>query len=289
MNGSRRKRIIITADDFGLNPAVNEAVERACTQGILTTTSLMVGQAASEDAVERATRLSQLKVGLHVALTDARSVLPPTEIPDLVDARGLFRPGMALAGVRFFFLPRVRRQLAAEILAQFNLFAATGLQLDHVNAHKHFHLHPTVLNLILEIGRDFGLRAVRLPREPLRAERGVPLGGVVARLGGTAFLSPWVTLMKARLERAKIAHNDSIFGLSATGRMDETELLAILAALPNGVTEIYLHPAVPGTANPGGAGDGSQTELAALTSPRVRAALERDGIERIAFNDLVVP
>lgn len=249
----------------------------------------MVGQEGTADAVRRAQRLPQLKVGLHVALADARAVLPPTDIPDLVDARGYFRPGMALAGARFFFIPRVRRQLAAEILAQFKRFAATGLQLDHVNAHKHFHLHPTVLKLILETGRDFGLRAVRLPREPLRAGRDIECRGTVARLGSTAFLSPWITLMKARLEHAKIAHNDAIFGLSTTGRMDETVLLTILAALPNGVTEIYLHPSVRSQAEPAPTGAGSSAELTALTSPRVRAALERDNIECIAFSDLVLP
>jgi len=105
--------------------------------------------------------------------------------PAVLPRRGFRRWSMRAAalatrwrgdGTRFFFLPQARRQLAAEIRAQFETFAASGLALDHVNAHKHFHLHPTVLSLILSIGRDHGLRAVRLPLES----------------GAPAFLRPWL-------------------------------------------------------------------------------------------------
>ncbi len=176
-----RPRLIVTADDFGLHPAVNEAVELAHRDGVLRAASLMVAAPAMLDAVERARRLPGLAVGLHLVLADGVAVLPPARIPDLVDADGRFGDRMARDGVRFFFLPAVRRQLEAEIRAQFEAYAATGLPLDHVNAHKHFHLHPTVLSLILRIGRDYGLRAVRLP-----AEAGAP-----------ALLRPWLALLRA--------------------------------------------------------------------------------------------
>ena len=139
--------LIITADDFGRHPAINEAVERAHREGVLTAASLMMGEAHVAEAVAVARRNPRLRVGLHLVLTEGRAVLPPTRIPDLVDAQGRFPDdAMARDGVRFFFLPRVRRQLAAEIRAQFEAFKATGLQLDHVNAHRHFHLHPTSRN-----------------------------------------------------------------------------------------------------------------------------------------------
>ncbi len=127
-----------------------------------------------------------------------------------------------------FFLPHVRRQLAAEIRAQFKAFAATGLPLDHVNTHKHFHLHPTVLSLILSIGREFGLRAMRLP-----LESDAPM-----------LLRPWLALLRRRLRRAGIVHNDYVVGIARSGAMDEAVLLAALAKLPDGIGEIYLHPAV---------------------------------------------
>nr|MDP9121626.1 hopanoid biosynthesis-associated protein HpnK [Acidobacteriota bacterium] len=160
------KRLIVTGDDFGMAVPVNEAIEEAHRHGLLTAASLMVSAAAADDAVRRARRIPTLAVGLHLVLVEGRPTLPPERIPDLVDRNGELATHLVRAGVEFFFRPSVRRQLADEIRAQFQAFRATGLALDHVNAHNHMHLHPTLLALILEIGRDFGLRAVRVPYEP---------------------------------------------------------------------------------------------------------------------------
>lgn len=267
-----RRALIVTADDFGLHKAVNEAVEQAHREGLLTAASLMVGAPAADDAVERARRLPGLRVGLHLVLADGPAFLPPEAIPDLVDADGNFGNRMALDGFRFFFLPHVRRQLAAEIRAQFAVFAATRIPLDHVNTHKHFHLHPTVLSLILAIGRDFGLRAVRLPHEP-RA----PI-----------WMRPWLALMRRRLDRSGIAHNHRVFGIERSGAMDETALLEIAERLPEGVSEIYLHPATesgPATTSTM-AGYRHADELAALLSHKVRAAFDATGAARGGFADI---
>jgi hopanoid biosynthesis associated protein HpnK len=275
------KFLIITADDFGIHASVNEAVSQANRAGILTAASLMVGAPAADDAIQRAHDLPSLRVGLHLVLADGFAVLPRTKIPDLVDAEGRFGDGMWLDGVRYFALPALRRQLEAEIRAQFEAFERTGLVLDHVNAHKHFHLHPTLLRMIVRIGREFGMTSVRVPREPLWFAK----GGARA---GAALLTPWVALMKARLRAAGIAHNDQVFGIANTGAVDEKVLLDILGRLPPGVSEIYLHPAVD-----------SQTpisstmshyrhsaELAALLSERVAAAVAATGAVRGGYLDI---
>ncbi len=267
------KLLIVTADDFGLHPAVNRAVEQAAREGVLTAASLMVGAPAAADAVRRARALPGLAVGLHLVLADGCPVLPPASVPALVDAAGRFGNNMVREGVRFFALPAVRRQLEAEIRAQFQAFADTGLALDHVNAHKHFHLHPTLLDMLLRIGGEFGVPAVRLPREPAWAARRA--GGAIAGTAVAGLLSPWLAIMRRRLRAARIAHNDQVFGLSDSGSMDEARLLEILGRLPDGVTEIYLHPAVDSGAAiaPSMSGYRHADELAALLSPRVRAAI----------------
>ncbi len=280
------KLLIVTADDFGLHPAVNRAVEQAARLGILTATSLMVGAAAAADAVRRARELPGLAVGLHLVLADGWPVLPASKIPALVDARGRFGNNMVRDGVRFFALPAVRRQLEAEIRAQFQAFADTGLPLDHVNAHKHFHLHPTLLEMLLRIGREFGVTAVRLPREPAWVARRA--GGAIAGSAVAGLLSPWLAIMRRRLRAAQIAHNDYVFGMSDSGAMDEARLLEILGRLPDGVTEIYLHPAVESGAAiaPSMSGYRHADELAALVSPRVRAAVAACGAATGGFQRL---
>lgn len=269
----RPRALIFTADDFGLHERVNAAVERAHREGVLNAASLMVAAPAAADAVARARRLPGLRVGLHLVLADGRATLPRAQIPALVDAQGCFGDNMVRDGVRFFFLPHVRAQLAKEIRAQFEAFAATGLALDHVNTHKHFHLHPTVLALILRIGREYGLRAMRLP-----LEAGAPLA-----------LRPWLALVRARLARAGVAHNDFVVGIAKTGAMDEAVLLDAIARLPaQGVGEIYCHPAE--------AGEGAITpsmqayrhadELDALVSPRVAQALAAARVRHGGFTDV---
>ncbi|HEY7890274.1 MAG TPA: hopanoid biosynthesis-associated protein HpnK [Steroidobacteraceae bacterium] len=270
------KFLIVTADDFGLHPAVNRAVEQAAGEGVLSAASLMVGAPAAPDAVRRARELPGLSVGLHIVLADGWSVLPQRSIPALVDGQGRFGNNMVRDGVRFFALPGVRRQLEAEIRAQFRAFAESGLPLDHVNAHKHFHLHPTLLEMLLRIGSEFGVPAVRLPREPAWVAR---RSGAIAGPAVAGLLCPWLAIMRRRLRAARIAHNDYVFGISDSGSMDEARLLEILAKLPDGVTEIYLHPAVQSGAAiaPSMAGYRHADELAALLSPRVRAAVSACG------------
>ena len=267
------KRLILNADDFGAAPEVNEAVERAHRDGVLRSASLMVGAAAADDAVERARRMRGLAVGLHVVLVNGRPVLPPERVPDLVDARGEFLVDLVSAGFRFFLRPGIRAQLAAEIRAQFERFAQTGLGLDHVDAQSHMHVHPTLFRLIVRIGSEYGMRAIRIPREPS---------------GTTRSIAPWLWLMRARARRAGIACNDYALGVTEAGALTEQRVLQLLEALPDGVTEIFFHPATQAF---DGADSGTERyawegELAALTSPLVRDAIARNGIVSTTYGEV---
>lgn len=109
------KRLIVTGDDFGFTIPVNEAIEKAHPQGILSAASLMIGAATASDAVQRARRLPRLRIGMHIVLVEGRSLLPAAQIPDLVDENGEFCNDLVASGIRFFFKRGIRRQLEAEI------------------------------------------------------------------------------------------------------------------------------------------------------------------------------
>jgi hopanoid biosynthesis associated protein HpnK len=282
------KRLIVTADDFGLSLAVNEAIEQAYREGILTATSLMVGAPAAADAVERARRLPGLKVGLHLAVVRSRPTLPRGSVQTLVDDDGNLPHGLVRAGFRYFFLARVRRQLESEIRAQFAAFRATGLPLDHVNAHNHMHLHPTVLGFILRIGPEYGLRAVRVPYESaLYLWRGTR-DKFVSRFISSIFLRPWTYYMTFRLRRAGMDYNEFIFGLHDTGQMTCEHVLRLIQQIPDGVSEIYFHPAAKGIPGqrPLEDGDACARELETLVNNEVRNSLIQHNIRTISFSDL---
>lgn len=263
------RRLIITADDFGLCTEVNQAVERAHKEGVLTASSVIVSGDGFEEAAEIARRNPKLGVGLHLVLVEGRSVLPPEEIPDLVDRQGRFRNNLLAAGWTCFFARGIRDQIRRECEAQMRKFETIGVTCDHLNAHNHFHLHPTVGKIAVELCRRYEIPAVRVPCGP--------------------FFGPLTWLLKKRLRMNGILYNDAIFGLRESGRFDEAAWLQALDRLPQeGVTEIYTHPAL--TTGPilrATMPDYRHSEeLAALLSPGVRRKIESLQIETTSYQFL---
>ena len=258
-------------------------MEAAHQDGILTAASLMVAAPAAQDAIARARRLPRLRVGLHLVLVEGRPLLPPQRLPDLVDQTGRFRSDMVRLGFDIFARPSVRRQIAAEIEAQFEAYRATGLALDHVNAHKHFHLHPTIADQMIAIGRRYGLRGLRVPIEP---------AGVLAEVEPSArrspayLTAPWAALLARRARRAGLQVPDAVFGLAWSGAMTQPRLSGLLRHLPEGSTEIYLHPATSGGFEGHAPGYRYADELAALMAPSAIAAARRPEVALGGYCDL---
>lgn len=281
--------IIITADDFGFSQEINEAVERGHRDGVLSAASLMVSAPAAADAVARAKRLPNLRVGLHVVLVQGTPTLPPEEVDALVGADGRFPENLTAAGVKWFFSPKARRQLRREVAAQFAAFRKTGLRLDHVNAHNHMHLHPTLLSAILAELRGIGNVGVRLPREPRSAfDDTVPAAARAAALIERGVMTPWLKLMERRLKREGVKYNNWIMGLAATGQVDEGTLLRFVDTLPEGVIEVYCHPATrgPGAVANQLSGYGNEGEFTALVSQKVRQRLVEKSLRIGGFSDI---
>jgi chitin disaccharide deacetylase len=259
-------------------------VEQAHRHGILTSASLMIGAPAAADAIARAKRLPSLRIGLHVVLVDGRALLAHEEVPDLIDKAGRFQENMVRAGLAFSLQPKLRRQLTAEIDAQFRAFGSTGLVLDHVDAHKHFQLHPTVAGLLAKFARLHRAPAVRVPFEIARvlaaaAPQDQPVGGRV--------IAAWAQFMKRRLVKLGLKVPDQVFGLAWSGAMTAARLGGILRNLPPGLTEVYLHPATAGTFEGAAPGYRYAAELAALTDSDVMAAARAPDLRLGGFADFV--
>ncbi len=285
------KALIITADDFGLSLPVNDAVERAHREGILSAASLMVGAPAVDDAVARARTLPSLGVGLHLTLLDGHPVLPPDQVPGLIGADRRFSSDPLRFGVALYFSPELRRQADAEITAQFERFRATGLRMDHVNGHQHFHMHPVVASAIARIAPRFGSPPVRVPLEPFgpscRANRDRALG----RLASWVFYFAQTRRLRRRLAAARLASNDHLFGLNDSGAMVEDRILRLIEHLPDGISEFYCHPATrrwEGTDNLP-ACYRAEEELGALLSRAVKLKIEACGLRPLSFRAALDP
>ena len=249
-------RLIFNADDLGLAAPVNAAIEQAHREGVLTAASLMVGEPATAEGVEVARRNPRLAVGLHLTLTDGTPTLPPERIPALVQANGRFRDDMAGLGLVLATSRAARAQLRAEVAAQCAAFRATGLACDHLNAHKHYHLHPVIAAIAFAEAARMGIRAVRIPYEP----------------GSARALGPLILWLRRLAARHGLRAPDRVIGLAWTGAFTADRLVEALGRLPAGVTELYFHPATAGGFPGAAPGYRYAEELAALVDPGVRAA-----------------
>lgn len=263
LNQSAVKSVIFTADDFGARPETNHAVIRAHREGVLTSASLMVNEAGASEALDLARANPGLAVGLHLVLSDGLAALPADRIPHLVGATRRFRSNPAVAGIRYFFGRAARREVKSEMAAQFDRFAAAGLDWSHVDGHQHLHLHPVVWDEMVRLSEAHGVRSVRIPNEEFLPPQGSNRG---------LCLVEWLmfgALRRRCLRRIRgkgFTVADRVYGHLATGEISVSYLVGLLGRLKGQTNEVYLHP---------GTRDSSEdAELQALISPAVRRRID---------------
>ena len=270
------KRLIVTADDFGLSSGVNRAVEQSWKNGLLTCASIMPGEGAFDEAVKIARRNPGLQIGLHLTLVRGRAVLPPAEIPELVDAQGNFSENPIRSGLRYFFDRGLYCQLKREIEAQIKKVLAAGLALTHIDGHLNIHLHPTIFRILAELMPRYGITTFRLAQERLshnlRFDRERKFGKRIENM----IFSFLTDHARPELDRLGIRYASEVKGVLNSGRMTEEYILKIIDGLQEGLTEIYFHPGIlPDTEISHRMPNyRHQEELAAITSPLVSRRLQ---------------
>jgi len=294
------KRLIVNADDLGICRATNLAIAAAHRHGILTSASLMVNMPAVGHAVDEILgHHPRLGVGLHLCLTSGRPILRPHRVPLLVDMWGDFRHSF-VSLLRLLRSRRggdARRQIADELWAQADCARRLGVAVDHVNGHQHVHMLPGVIETAADIAASFPA-ALRVPDSPLAdSQRRWPewlLGCTSGGLLKKAILSRLAKEAAPHIRDAVRA--DHCQGVMETGRLTKSRLLALLAALPEGTTEIFTHPSGSAAAGDEVACSAADrhflqsrmrgAELAALVDPALRELATRYGIELVTFRDL---
>lgn len=276
--------IIINADDFGRHAEINRAVEEGLVHGCLRSATVMPGGAAFAGAIDIARRHEELGLGVHFTLVDGHPILPPEEIPSLVGSEGDFLPDHTALLKRYLKgsinLEEVRRELAAQL----QKVEATGIPISHVDSHQHMHTLPGIIDIVLDLAARAGIRAVRTPCTPLFAGAFGGLGQLVGRLG----LSTLARLAACKAHRRGLLTPDHFAGIVAGEAVSEGELLHLIAHLPQGTTEVMMHP---GTKNDvlqedSGWQHDFEAELAAILSPRVGETLRKAEVEPVNFRHL---
>jgi hopanoid biosynthesis associated protein HpnK len=275
--------LIINADDFGFSDDVNTAIIQAHEEGILTSTSLMVTGDAAQEAIALAKNHPHLAVGLHLVLVCGKSVLPPAQIPHLVDSQGNFSDNPTQAGLNYQFNQATRAELRLEIAAQLEKFRDSGLNLSHVDGHLHLHVHPVILNILTEFAGEFQIKFIRLPSEELTKNLKIDRRNLLIKIVWSIVFGQLRNYGESLLKAHNIKFADRVYGLLQTGNMSEEYLLSLIPQIEAELVEIYAHPTSVNTK----INNSGEIELKALLSERVREILSIKGFELSNYNQLI--
>lgn len=288
------KRLVVNADDFGMAEGINRGIAEAHQHGILTSATLVANGEAFDSAVAQACGHPRLGVGVHLNLTQGKPVCAPPQVPSLIDQQGRFFRG-PLALLRSILLGTARlSEIERELAAQIEKVRNAGIDITHLDAHKHVHMLPGIFPSVVRLAKQHGIRGVRCA-----LERPTGLWGVLRRKRSAA---PAILRQYARsralgllarasgkqLREAGLVSPRYFYGIMQTGFLDEAELDAILRSVREGTSELMCHP---------GYADHAlrpeitrlvaqrERELKALTRPETRKLLAELGIQLINYRE----
>lgn len=281
-----KKQLIINADDFGIHPAVNEAVRKAATEGILTSTSLMAGGDAFDEAVEMARSMPSLGIGIHLTLVgEIKPVLPPSEVPSLTWDNGVFCHDYGKLIVRDLEGKISLSEVYAEWDAQIQKIMNTGLPVTHMDGHQHMHMWPHFYPIARDLAKKYHISCMRVPDEDVLF--GMKDGHIIrwAAKNGLSLLS---RMHRPDLKKNHIRTNDHFFGMLYGGHLSPERFAKFILQTKPGITEIMCHPsadtrAMEDTFHWGYHGE---DELAGLLADINRELIEKKQISLISYRDV---
>src|SRR6202521_807580 len=317
------QKLIVNADNLGLTAGVNRAIIETHIGGVVSSATLMANGAAFDDAVTAARSAPNLSVGCHVVLVDGTPVSPPDAVDTLLAIRSAepdkFYSSLSAFAARAMLGGFDRDQLVAEVTAQIRKIQSGGLQVTHLDTHKHAHVFPEIFAALLRAARICGVRAIRNPFVPVKAMQARQFKGrpdLWKRYGQVRMLHTFSGQFRQQTKRAGLLTPDGVVGVIETGSLDSSGkssgkssgassgkspgknsgesygysslLLQTLTSLPEGTWELVCHPGY-NDADLRAAGtrllDSREEERRLLTSAELRQLLEEQKIRVISYRE----
>jgi predicted glycoside hydrolase/deacetylase ChbG (UPF0249 family) len=313
------RKLIVNADDFGLTTGVDRAIIETHSAGVVSSATLMANGAAFDDAVTVARSAPNLSVGCHVVLVDGAPVSPPDAVDTLLAIRSAepdkFYSSLSAFAARATLGGFDRDQLVAEVTAQIRKIQSAGLQVTHLDTHKHAHVFPEIFAALLRAARICGVRAIRNPFVPVKAMHARQYKGrpdLWKRYGQVRMLHTFSRQFRQQTKRAGVLTPDGVVGVIETGSLESSGkssarssgksseknsgesygysslLHQTLASLPEGTWEFVCHPGY-NDADLRAAGtrllDSREEERRLLTSAELRQFLEEQKIRVISYRE----
>jgi chitin disaccharide deacetylase len=291
------RRLIINADDFGLTPGVNRAILEAHQHGVVTSATLMANGQAFTEAIGLAQSSPRLGVGCHIVLVDGSPLLDKTEVQSLLKPGGAttgdpqFREGISQFGALALLGGLAADEIEAEATSQIRKLQSSGIEVTHLDSHKHTHLFPQVLRPLLRAAKSCGVRAIRNPFERIQGSQLAASPSLWKRWVEVGILRSLAKQFREAVQQAGIFTPDGTLAIIATGALNERLLRLMVENLPDGTWELVCHP---------GYNDADlqrvhtrlresrEQELRILTAQSTRDLLAANEVEIVSFRELAV-
>lgn len=206
-------KLIINADDFGYSPGINRGILFGFRRGAITSTSLMINQPFTAEALQMIKAYPDLQSGLHINLTRGRPVSDIRDVGSLIDEKGYFKKAEYFYGDSI-----LADEVEKEILAQIKCFIEAGLEPTHLDAHQHVHRHFVVMQAMIKVANIYNIPVRNIDQKT-----------------------------RSLLIKEKISTPDyfiaDFFNKGATLKNLQKILSSLVEKYPRGVVEIMTHPA----------------------------------------------
>ncbi len=278
------KQLIVAADDFGITKSVNEGIVRAYEEGIVTSLNLLPSGDAFDDAVALAKNIGLDETGAHLALTETMPVSAPAKISSLIGRDGRFASGHTQFFIRQMTGAVNPEEIYIEWKAQLSRALATGIEITNLSSHEHLHMLPGILDIMIRLAKEHDIRSIRYPhadRSYLKINH-----AFIAKKLTLTFLEKEIS---NAMKLSGLISPEHFRGFFDSGNITEAVLIDIIADIEEGTTELVCHPGFLGreVLERYKFHKNSEGELFALTSRRVKRAIDERKIELVSYAEFL--
>lgn len=275
------KRLIINADDLGINPQRTHGIFLCFEEGIVRSTSILPNFSDSNQAAKHA-RERKLSAGLHLNFTDGAPLSNQKDIETILTPDGFFHDRKTfkrLLDAESIDRMHVEREARAQVDWMFDHYGMPS----HIDSHHNFHIHPFIIPLLLPILERYGIDKVRITREYFEP----PFEVTEEQMKYVADVSKQAEEAFSMYSAHGIRSTDHFRGMILAGNASLKNLRHVISRLPEGTTELMVHPGSPQSTGDDFEMDPQrQTELRMLTDDSIPELLKSQKVELISFEEL---
>ena len=245
-----RRQLIINADDVGMTSGINRAVSECANAGMLRSATLIANGDAFEDAVKTFKEREGFGIGIHFVLTGFKPLLPAEKLSGLIGPDGFLPSGPGELLKKTARGRIVRDAIRRELFAQAERVFDSGITPTHFDSHKHVHIIPAVLDVIIEIAKRF---SVKWMREPFEAQGAWAFLPDLEKGQRAKFMKQFAIscasnvarpIFRSRIRQAGIQTPAGLYGISPTGFINEKMIRRLCRMLRPGLSELMTHPGI---------------------------------------------